>query len=92
VAVALVYPWDWRDYGTYTVSAGQVGTTQWFSIGTREAGFTADRIVFCTTVGMTSDQLDVLVNSDIGANVPEPVTLTLAGLGVLALLRRRRDT
>ena len=62
-----VYDWQLEpDTSTYTVTQADVdaGIPLILSLGTREAGFMLDRIVFSTDPALTDSALDALANSD----------------------------
>lgn len=66
---------DWTrepDTSVYTVSAGDLTNPLIFTIGTREAGMTIDRLVFSTEAALTDAQLDALINSDIDQVIQKP--------------------
>jgi hypothetical protein len=67
---------QWRreiDGREYIVDPADVGVTQVFSVGTREAGMTFDRFVFSTVADLMLNpaQLDALVNSGESPLAPE---------------------
>ena len=71
-----VYGWSREaDGAEYIVSAADVAsaTPLIFSLGTREAGFMADRLVFSTVPDLTDAALDALPNSGAQAVAPELV-------------------
>jgi len=66
--------YDWiSEAGTFTVTAEQVaaGVPLVLSIGTREAGFTLDRLVFSPETGLSDAALDALLNSGSGVVLPK---------------------
>jgi hypothetical protein len=66
------YIWTRETAVTYTVTAAEIsGGPVTLTIGTREAGFTLDRIVLSPQDTLTGAQLDALLNSGAQAIAPE---------------------
>jgi len=67
-----VFDWTREGDGTeYVVGAAELAATVVFTIGTREAGMTIDRIVLSTEPALTDAQLDALPNSGVQAAAPQ---------------------
>lgn len=82
-----VYTWR-RDVDTlvYTVTAAEIdGGPVVLTVGTREAGFTLDRIVLSTEPALTAAALDALLNS--GARPVAPEVKSAVGSASLNTLR-----
>jgi hypothetical protein len=69
------YNWTRETSGSYVVSAADVASANplVFTLGTREAGMSIDRIVFSTDASLTPAALDALPNSGAQASAPDLV-------------------
>ena len=79
--------YEYRFEGQYQVTAGETVT---FTFKPREVGYVIDRFVLSRDSNLNDAQLDAIEN-DMTAVIPEPATagLAVAGLGALALRRRK---
>jgi len=71
------FAWHMEPTATYSVGAAELAGLVTFTIGTREAGMTLDRVVFSTDSTLTAIQLDSL--SDSGTALPTPEILSVTG-------------
>jgi hypothetical protein len=70
------FAWRKEPTATYTVGATELAGPVLFSVGTREAGMTLDRLVFSTDGTLTDVQLDSLADSGTQPPAPEIVSIT----------------
>jgi hypothetical protein len=92
-SVAIDIDHQGEGVSNYLVTAGGTPvalTTQNFNLSGSQTGYDVVTTIKLTGTGATSVNKATIYNVSYGEAVPEPATLAALGLGVAALIRRRR--